>query len=49
MSEEREKWSRCTNALLGRCPDGRMQPWRGTDGHNGIEMFYTCDRCGRTR
>lgn len=44
----REKWSRCTMTLFGRCNDGRMRPWRGGDGHGGSETFYTCDRCGRT-
>lgn len=40
-------WARCT-LLSSRC-DGRMEPWRGSDGHGGCEIFHTCDRCGRTR
>ena len=45
---ERESWARCTGTLFGRCNDGRMQPWLGTDGHSGCDRFYTCDRCGMT-
>lgn len=44
----REGWALCTGTLFGACRDGRMEPWRGSDGHNGTEWFYTCDRCGRT-
>jgi len=44
---ERDMTYRCTGQLFGRC-DGWMQGWWGTDGHNGRERFYTCDRCGRT-
>lgn len=44
---ERESWSHCIGVIFGSCNDGRMQPWRGTDGHDGMETFYTCDRCGR--
>ena len=47
-AEVRASWARCTMTLFGRCNDGRMEPWWGSDGHSGRERFYTCDRCGRT-
>lgn len=31
----------------GKWCDGEMVAWRGTDGHNGTETFYTCNKCGR--
>lgn len=46
--EERKKgWTRCTGQLFGTCK-GWMVPWTGSDGHNGTETFYTCNKCGRT-
>jgi hypothetical protein len=48
MAETRLDWARCTKTMFNRCNDGRMEPWRGGDGHGGSEWFYTCDRCGIT-
>lgn len=46
MANEDEK-IRCTGQLFGTCT-GWMIGWWGTDGHNGRERFYTCNKCGRT-
>lgn len=48
MSDDAKESRRSTWPKCVRCHNGRMEPWRGTDGHSGSEWFYTCDRCGRT-